>query len=73
MLITIATVANACFMFISIVCAIYSSRQTRHQTEIMNKQYEQSLEPNWPLNSKLENISRAIYEVNKSLQNTDSK
>lgn len=57
------TVVNACFTLISVACAIYTARQTKFQTDIMRKQLEHELEPDFALTGRLEGISRAIYKV----------
>jgi hypothetical protein len=64
----IFTTINVCLTLVSVVCAIYSSRQTKFQTDIMKQQLEESQKPDLPLTSRLEGISRAIYSVSDNVK-----
>ncbi len=57
------TVVNALLTLINVACAIYSNRQTKFQTKIMQQQLEESQKPDFALTGRLEGISRAIYKV----------
>lgn len=67
------TIANACFTLISVSCAIYSSRQSKFQTDIMRKQLEESQKPDFALTGRLEGISRALYKVEGAINNLSDK
>lgn len=71
----IFTVVNACLTLISVLCAVYSSRQTKFQTEIMQKQLEHDLEPDFALTTHLDGIQHSIYSVRDSINqaNKDNK
>lgn len=68
MSVAISTMINLCLTSISVFCALFSARQTRRQTDIMARQLEEAMKPNWPVTNKLETISKAIWEVNSTLQ-----
>lgn len=63
----IFTVVNACLTLISVLCAVYSSRQTKIQTDIMRKQLEHELEPDFALTTHLNGIKNSIYSVRDSI------
>ena len=69
----IITVINACFMAVSVTCAIFSARQTKIQTDVMKEQLEESRKPDYPLTTRLEGISRAIYTVSSAITDKDYK
>lgn len=68
----ILTVINVCLTLFSFLCAVFSANQTRKQTEIMQKQLDHDLEPNYALASKLENISKAVYYVGSAVRDTSN-
>lgn len=67
------TVINAILTLISVCCAIHSSRQTKFQTDIMRQQLEESQKPDFPLTSRLEGISTAIYKVEGAINKLSDK
>lgn len=69
----ILTVINVCLTLFSLFCAVFSANQTKKQTEIMQKQLEHDLEPDYALASKLENISKAVYYVGSAVRDTSNK
>ena len=67
------TVVNAILTFINVCCAVHSSRQTKFQTDIMRQQLEESRKPDFPLTSRLEGISAAIYKVEGAVNKLSDK
>lgn len=68
----ILTVINVFLTLFSFLCAVFSANQKK-QTEIMQKQLEHDLEPDYALASKLENISKAVYYVGSAVRDTSNK
>lgn len=67
------TAINALFTLVSVICAVYSARQTKFQTNIMRQQLEESQKPDFALTGRLEGISRAIYKVEGAIKNLADK
>ncbi|HBQ87196.1 MAG TPA: hypothetical protein DD811_12075 [Syntrophomonas sp.] len=65
------TLINLTATCISIGCAIFSLRQTRKQTQIMQEQLDESKKPNYPLSMRLESITGALHNINETLKNKD--
>ena len=67
------TVINGCLTLVNVACAVYSSRQTKFQTDIMRQQLEESQKPDFALTGRLEGISRAIYKVEGAINSLSDK
>lgn len=68
----VMTIINACFAAVSVYCAIFCARQTKEQTEIMRKQLEHELEPDFALTTHLDGIQHSIYSVRDVLNNNNN-
>ena len=64
----IFTTINVCLTFVSVSCALYSARQTRVQTGLMEKQIEIAQQPDFALTGRLESIKNSIYHVSDSIK-----
>lgn len=64
----IFTTVNVCLTCVSVICAVYSARQTRAQTELMKKQIEIAQQPDFALTGRLESIKNSIYHVSDSIK-----
>lgn len=62
-------VLNLCLTAINVYCAMFSSRQTKRQTDLMETQVKIAQQPNFALNGKLESIAKAIYHVGDKIKN----
>lgn len=69
----IFTTINACLALFSLCCAIFSARQTKEQTNIMKKQLEHDLEPDFALTARLDGIKNSIYSVRNSINELNNK
>lgn len=59
----IFTTINICLALFSFLCAMFSARQTKEQTNLMKRQVEISQEPDFPLTMRLDSIVRSIDKV----------
>lgn len=59
----IFTIVNAVLAAVTLTCTIVSIRYTKKQTEIMQKQLEASLEPDYPTTQRLQNIALSIQKL----------
>lgn len=66
---TILTIANLILTTITVSCTIVSIRHTKKQTEIMQKQLEVSMQPDFPTTERLTSIANAIRSVDGSIKN----
>lgn len=65
---TYITLINVILTCISIGCAIFSLKQTRKQTRIMEEQLDESKKPNFPFTSRLTSIANALDSINETLK-----
>lgn len=63
----IITIINACFTCISVTCAFCTFCQAKKQTNIMQKQLEESQKPDFPTTMRLESIANSILSVKQSI------
>lgn len=58
------TIVNLVLATITVTCTVVSVRHTKKQTEIMEKQLQAALEPDYPTTCRLESIANAIRNLN---------
>lgn len=70
------TSANFCLTCVSIYCALRSKKETEKQTELMHrqteiaqKQLEESYKPDYPTTRRLESIAISIQKLDGTLKN----
>ena len=64
----VITAINIFLTTISVCSAVFSARQTKRQTDLMEEQVKIAREPDYALASHLEGISKAIYHVSDKLR-----
>lgn len=69
----IFTTLNVCLAIFSFCCALFSAYHTKKQTDIMQKQLEHDLEPDFALTTHLDGIKNSIYSVRDCINNTHNK
>lgn len=64
------TTINVCIALFSLICAIFSARQTRKQTKLVEEQNEIMKSPDFALTTHLNGIKNSVYSVRDAINNT---